>query len=125
MFTDQFISNTNTFLQKQANALIARQRTIATVYYAQKSKALVNSLSKAPLVNNLSVEIDYPIHIRFLDMKKGRGGKKKKSYEPIYNKYVYGYLKSAVYNYLRSGFSKVIATSVSNSLKFGINGTKG
>lgn len=36
------------------------------------------------------------LHIRFLDMKKGRNGKRKKLYAPIYNKYVYGYLKSEV-----------------------------
>ena len=34
-------------------------------------------------------------------MKKGAGGKKKKNYEPIYNKYVYGYLYGGLYYRLK------------------------
>ena len=47
-------------------------------------------------VQSMSVTVSYPKHIRFLDMKKSRSGEKKKRYAAIYNKQVYGHLKSGV-----------------------------
>lgn len=57
-----------------------------------KRKTLRDTLWNMPTAQGTKITIEYPLHIRFLDMKKGRKGKRKKRYAPIYNKYVYGYL---------------------------------
>lgn len=117
MFTEQFTHSVGSLLQRQGDRLLNRQKTIATVYYSEKSGKLRSSLSERTTPSGLSVEITYPLHIRFLDLKKGKGGKKKKGYEPIYNKYVYGYLYSGIYKALVNGLSGKITAIVTDSIK--------
>lgn len=102
MLTENYIHTINGLLQEQGEKLLATQKMIATVYYVNRTGELVSSLGQKPTVNNLKLTIQYPLHIRFLDLKKGRGGKKKKNYEPIYNKYVYGYLYGGIYYRLKA-----------------------
>jgi hypothetical protein len=45
--------------------------------------------------------IDYPSYFHFLDLKYSRYGKKKQTYAPIYNKYVFGFLMGYLYNNIR------------------------
>ena len=60
--------------------------------------------------------IRYPLYIRFLDMKKGTGGKKKKNYEPIYNKYVYGYLYGGIYRRLKAALGGYVRRVITHNL---------
>lgn len=48
-----------------------------------------------------ALTIDYPMHIRFLDMKYSRYAKRKRNYAPIYNRYVWGFLMGYLYNNIR------------------------
>ncbi|MBI9062623.1 MAG: hypothetical protein JEZ14_11615 [Marinilabiliaceae bacterium] len=52
---------------------------------------------------NPTLAIDYPIHIRFLDMKENGKGFEKENYYPIYNKPLYGFIFSYAYKQLRYG----------------------
>ena len=45
-------------------------------------------------------------------MKKGKGGKKKKNYEPIYNKYVYGYLYGGIYRRLKAALGGYVRREI-------------
>lgn len=96
MITDQFRHEVGTFLQDQAAKLLTHQGEIASATYQERTGRLQQSLNHLPFPKDGRIEVSYPIHIRFLDMKKGRNGKRKKRYAPIYNKYVYGYLKSGI-----------------------------
>ena len=67
--------------------------------------------------NCTRIEMSYPIHIRFLDMKKGRNGKGKKRYAPIYNKYVYGYLKSDVARKLNRLVPDIMINAIKDTIE--------
>lgn len=108
MFTEEFQHRAGSILQEQADALVDTQHTIASVYYAQRTGQLVSSLSQRPTVSGLKIRIPYPLHIRFLDMKRTRTGRKKKGQEPIYNKYIYGFLYSGTYRRLSRGISGLV-----------------
>ena len=104
MITDQFRHEVGTFLQDQAAKLLTHQGEIASATYQERTGRLQQSLNHLPFPKDGRIEVSYPIHIRFLDMKKGRKGKKKKHYAPIYNKYVYGYMRSDI----RKKLNKII-----------------
>ena len=113
MITDQFIHEVGTFLQDQAAKLLTHQGEIAAATYGERTGRLSQALNHLPYPNGARIELKYPVHIRFLDMKKGRNGKRKKRYAPIYNKYVYGYLKSDVYRKL----NKLVPQTMINAIK--------
>ena len=46
-------------------------------------------------------------------MKKGRKGKRKKRYAPIYNKYVYGYLSAGV----RRTLNRIVRENLFHSIE--------
>ena len=116
MLTENYIHTLNALLKEQGDQLLATQKMIATVYYVQRTGELLRSLDVEPTVNNLKLTIQYPLYIRFLDMKKGSGGKKKKLYEPIYNKYVYGYLYGGIYRRLKAALGNHVRRSIISNL---------
>lgn len=102
MLTEDYIHTLNGLLMEQGEHLLAAQKMVATVYYVNRTGSLVGFLGRRPTVDNLRLTIEYPMYIRFLDMKKNSAGRKKRYYEPIYNKYVYGYLYGGIYNRLKA-----------------------
>lgn len=126
MFTDQFKHDINTFLQGQGDRLFARQKSVFDATYKPRTGSLSRALSDRPAINvsdrGFSIEVAYPIHIRFLDMKKRWSKKKermvrKKKYAPIYNKYVYGYLKSGILNRLNEFIPRVMIRAIEDNFK--------
>ena len=117
MLTDNYIHTLNGLLMEQGEQLLATQQMVATVYYVNRTGTLLSSLGQKPTVNNLKMTIQYPMYIRFLDMKKGTGGKKKKNYEPIYNKYVYGYLYGGIYRRLKAALGGYVRRMIVNEFK--------
>lgn len=127
MFTDQFTHELNSYLKRQGDSLLEKQKSVFEATYTSRSGSLARALaSKSTATGNLfggaSVEVAYPIHIRFLDMKK-RWSKKnermvrKKKYAPIYNKYVYGYLKSAVWKKLNELIPRMMIRTIEENIK--------
>ena len=127
MFTDQFTHELNSYLKRQGDSLLEKQKSVFEATYTSRSGSLARALSsKSVATGNLfggaSVEVAYPIHIRFLDMKK-RWSKKnermvrKKKYAPIYNKYVYGYLKSAVWKKLNELVPRMMIRTIEENIK--------
>lgn len=53
---------------------------------------LLSALGQTPTVSDMRLSIRYPLHLHFPDLRRSHGGRYKKYYEPIYNKYVAGYL---------------------------------
>lgn len=118
MFTDTLIQQADTFMTQQARGLLAEQQRIASQTYRQRTGTLMESLSKAPAASTgMEVTLEYPLHIRFLDMKKGRSGKKKQTYAPIYNKYVYGFLKSGVWKWLNAHIPEIMVKAIEDTIK--------
>lgn len=123
---EEFKHSVGSFFKSQSEDLLHKQLSISQAVLQERTGRLNQFLAGPARVNegDLSVTIPYPLYIRFLDMKhsanktqtvnktvirngrkvlqKARQGKKKQNYVPIYNKYVYGYLKSATYKRLRS-----------------------
>ena len=72
-------------LTSRANNLLEHQTVVAAMSYNSRSGELLRSVQQSPSLNGASdaeLTLEYPLYIRFLDMKKGRGGRKKKVYEP-------------------------------------------
>lgn len=116
MLADNYKHQLGSFLNKQGTALLARQRAISEAYYGTRTSSLARALSGTPTVTDLKVSVPYPKHIRFLDMKKTRLGKRKKKYAAIYNRYVYGYLKSPVYRLLMASLPDQIIKTIEDTV---------
>lgn len=99
-------------LVEKSQRLLNVQLSIATAYYGQRTGRLVATLSRAAAVSTRQMHIQYPLHIRFLDLKRTAGGKRKKVHEPIYNKYVYGYIYIGVYRALMAGITGEIRRQI-------------
>lgn len=126
MFTDQFTHELGSYMNSQGEKLLAYQRSVASSTYNTKTGNLMSALSASPVQTNdtraVGVEVSYPIYIRFLDMKKSWSKKKqrlvnKKRYEPIYNKYVYGYLKSDLWKKLMRAIPEQMIKIIEGNIK--------
>ena len=109
MITETYIHE---ILAEKSGYLLNVQHSIATAYYGQRTGQLASALSKPAVVNSRQIHIQYPLHIRFLDLKRTPGGRRKKVYEPIYNKYVYGYIYIGVYRALMAGITGEIRRQI-------------
>ena len=131
------------FFRSQTDDLLHKQLSISKAILTERTGTLNQFLSGGAGVKideqNLTVTIPYPIYIRFLDMKRAAiktetvdktvirnhrkvvkklaRGKKKRVYAPIYNKYVYGYLKSATYRRLRSALPSFMIRTLMPRIK--------
>ena len=100
-------------LPKTADNLLSTQKNILNRTYMERSGELNRLLSSKPYTVNVtdygaSMQINYIAKIRFLDMKRSPFGKVKKSYAPIYNKYIWGFLMGYTYSVLRQGLSGMV-----------------
>lgn len=117
MIMDEFKHEVNGYMQRQADRLLAHQANIASASYNSRTGSLARALASKATVQDTTVSIPYPVHIRFLDMKKTRTGKKKRAYTPIYNRYVYGYLKSDIWRMLMAAFPKQMIKAIEATVK--------
>ena len=88
--------------------------------YNSRSGSLLQSTQQQPVLNDAlgkRLILSYPLHIRFLDMKRGRGGRKKKVYEPIYNRFIWGYLFTGTYMALLRGLTGRVTMTVVRSIE--------
>ena len=121
MISSEFLHEAGAYINSQAEDLLKKQASVFSATYNERTGRLSRALNDSATVNaggdGLSVELRYPIHIRFLDLKRGANGKKKKRYAPIYNKYVYGYIKSGVWRWLNAHLPGVIARTFEDTFK--------
>lgn len=100
MLTDEFTHEIGRAFQVQTGALLAKQAAVATAFQ-RRTGNLQRSFSGASTISGPTAQLRYPKYIRFLDMKRGRGGVKKK-HAPIYNRPVYGYLVGGIRRFLNA-----------------------
>ena len=121
MLTDSFRHEAGEFLARQTEGLLRRQASVAAEHYVRRtgrlSDALNNSSTARVLDGGAGVELEYPLHIRFLDLKRNRSGRKKRRYAPIYNRYVYGYIRSAVWRWLNARLPHTMASMINDTIK--------
>ncbi|WP_289054160.1 hypothetical protein [Carboxylicivirga marina] len=91
-------------------SVLKEQQGIARTYYNRRSGALLRGLKSSALrvINrnvNPTLVIDYPKHIRFLDMQLTGKGVPKENHHPIYNKPLYGFIFGYAYKRLRYGLA--------------------
>ena len=94
----------------------SREAAAEAPYYRRTGR-LKDALWNLPTAQGTKITINYPLHIRFLDMKKGRKGKRKKRYAPIYNKYVYGYLKADVHRKLNRLVPSIMINAIEDTFE--------
>ena len=119
MLSDEFRNDLQKVLSTQSSALLAKQNAIAATSLQNRSGHLAASFRKKPSVTCSGVTVSYPKYIRFIDMKYGPGGKRKKKV-PIYNRQVYGYLVGGVRRWL----NRVIPALMIRAIDGTISGRK-
>lgn len=119
MFTDEFKHDLRSVLDTQSTALLAKQNAIAATSLKKRSGRLASSLQERPAISGDGVTISYPKYIRFLDMRYGQGGRRKKKV-PIYSRQVYGYLVGGVRRWL----NRVIPDFMIRAIDGAISGRK-
>lgn len=112
-------------LQGGGKMLLEKQKRILQSTYVRQSGVLESFLDPSSLTiqedsENASMTITYPMYMRYLDLKRTKHGKKKKRYQPIYNKYVWGFLMGYTYNNIRVEMANSIETSI-DSIHASIN----
>lgn len=159
MVTDELNDGLKTeigsFLESQAKAMLSAQLGVSKSVYSERTGTLNRALSSNSYnldLFGMSIDVNVPLHIRFLDMKRasikttmenethiqnrssryhGRNrekvikavakGKKKSVYAPIYNRYVYGYLKSAIWKKLKRAVPAHLIQEWRNTVGEGFN----
>lgn len=109
-------------LSTTGESVLKEQQSIARSHYRRRSGKLISRLgSNAWQVQNKTVNptlvIDYPIHIRFLDMKLNGKGFPKENYYPIYNKPLYGFIFGYAYKQLQYGLTANIRDNFTGPLQ--------
>ena len=119
MLTDEFRHDLGVLLRTQTTALLAKQNAMAATSLERRSGRLLSSLQESPAIDDRGVTMSYPKYIRFIDMKYGAGGQRKKKV-PIYNRQVYGYLVGGVRRWL----NRVIPGLMIRAIDGAISGRK-
>ena len=114
--TEDYTRTLNSLLTEQRASLLAAQNMVGTVYYVNRTGELLSTLEQTPTVSNMRLSIHYSLYIRFLDLRRGNGGRRKKYYEPIYNQYVAGYLYGGVYRRLRYALGGYVTRTITRPL---------
>ena len=99
-------------LTSRANNLLEHQEVVAAMSYNSRSGSLLQSTQQQPVLNDAlgkRLILSYPLHIRFLDMKRGR--------EPIYNRFIWGYLFTGTYMALLRGLTGRVTMTVVRSIE--------
>lgn len=109
-------------LTTTGQSVLKEQQGIARTYLKRRSGKLISGLNSSAfrITNktvNPSLVIDYPIHIRFLDMKENGKGFPKEHYTPIYNKPLYGFIFGYAYKRLRYGLAANIRENFTGALQ--------
>ena len=115
MFTEKFTHQINSLIQYKAEDLLENQR-IASAVYDRRSGDMVSAFKQAINVKDMSLTLKYPLHVRFLDMKKYAKKNRKTRKQPLYNKLVYGTLYIGLYKKLSSGLSGIIVSEFKRSI---------
>lgn len=107
-------------LTSRANNLLEHQEVVAAMSYNSRSGELLRATQQSPAVmssSGASLTLSYPLHIRFLDMKRGRSGRRKKVYEPIYSRFIWGFLFTGTYMALLRGLTGRISMTVVRTIE--------
>nr|WP_321409337.1 hypothetical protein [uncultured Carboxylicivirga sp.] len=117
-----FINQVTEVLTATGEGVLKEQAAIARTYYNRRTGALIRGLnSNAFQVTNRyvnpSLVINYPIHIRFLDMKLTARGRIKQNWYQIYNKPLYGFIFGYAYRRLRYGLVDAIRDNYTGPLQ--------
>ena len=115
MLTDEFTHEIGKAFKIQTDALLAKQAAVATAF-TRRTGTLQRSFSNASTISGPSAQLQYPKYIRFLDMKRGRGGVKKK-HAPIYNRPVYGYLVGGIRRFLNAVIPGQLVRTMQDTFK--------
>lgn len=115
MLSDEFRQDARSLLNTQSTALLAKQNAIAATSLTRRSGRLASSLQSKAALGDGTVTVTYPKYIRFIDMKFGKGGRRKKKV-PIYNRQVYGYLVGGVRRWLNRVIPDLMVRAIDGTI---------
>ena len=122
MITDKYIKGmlyqefAAKVLEQTAPMILDEQRRRVYTYYNYRTGHIGESLGNQAFhvirrQGGATLELDYLIDLRFLDMKTTKYGKKK-IYGPVYNKPLWGYVYGYVFGTLRYGLTQKIQQEI-------------
>lgn len=115
MFTDTLQHQIGQVYNIQTTALLAKQSAISAGSFHQRTGRLAASLQGSATIAGMAATLQYPLHIRFLDMKRSRNGSIK-VHAPIYSRPIYGYLVGGVRRYLNMAVPKAMVRAIDGTI---------
>ena len=115
MLTEEYRHDLKSVMLSQSDALMAKQNAIATSELKQRTGTLASSFQTRPTIGNADITVEYPLYIRFLDMKKGMNGKRKKKVD-IYSKPVWGYIVAGIRRWLNAHIPELMIRTIDGTL---------
>lgn len=108
-------------LQNAAPKILKEQQARVYTYYNKRTGHIGEALSNRAYkisgsAGSATLEMDYLIDLRFLDMKTTRYGKKK-LYGPVYNKPLWGFVYGYVFGTLRWGLTSTVQRDIFDAIR--------
>lgn len=108
-------------LQRAAPMIMSEQASRVYAYYNERTGHIGESLQEQSFHvvksgTGATLDFDYLIDLRFLDMKTTKYGKKK-VYGPVYNKPLWGYVYGYVFGTLKYGLTKKVQTEIFDKIR--------
>ena len=115
MLTDEYKNDLRGVMNAQGDALLAKQNAVSASELRERTGTLASSFQTKPTIQNAEISVEYPLYIRFLDMKKGRNGKRKKKVD-IYSRPVWGYIVAGIRNWLNAHIPELMVRTIDGTL---------
>lgn len=118
MVYQEFVSRV---LQNAAPKILKEQQARVYTYYNKRTGHISESLAAQAFKissssGSATLDMDYLIDLRFLDMKTTRYGKKK-IYGPVYNKPLWGFVYGYVFGTIRWGLTSSVQLEIFDSIR--------
>ena len=128
MISDQYIRGmlysefTAQVLQNAAPKILSEQEARVYTYYNERTGHIGDSLmNQAFYVQRLgtgaTLEFNYLIDLRFLDLKTLASGRRKRVYGPVYNRPLWGYVYGYIFGTLQWGLTQKVQTEIFDMIR--------
>ena len=109
-------------LQNAAPKILSAQDARVYTYYNERTGHIGDSLMNQAfrvqrMGSGATLEFDYLIDLRFLDLKTLASGRKKRVYGPVYNRPLWGYVHGYIFGTLRYGLTQKVQTEIFDMIR--------
>lgn len=109
-------------LQNAAPKILSEQEARVYTYYNERTGHIGDSLMNQAfhvqrLGTGATLNLDYLIDLRFLDLKTLASGRRKRVYGPVYNRPLWGYVYGYIFGTLQWGLTQKVQTEIFDMIR--------